>query len=106
MDDIYKDIEDYNSNKKRKISIVFDDMIADMPSKKKLNPVVTELFIRSRKLNISLVFITESYFAVPKDIRLNCMHYFVMKTPNKQELKQTASQNSLDIDFQDFINLD
>ena len=70
-----------------------------MLSKKKYNPTVTELFIRSRKFNISLVFITESYFAVPKDIRLNFTHYFIMKIPNKQELKQTASQNSLDIDF-------
>ena len=99
MDDIQKDTEDYNTNKKRKISFVFDDMIADMLSKKKHNPTVTELFIRSRKFNISLVFITESYFAVPKDIRLNFTHYFIMKIPNKQELKQTASQNSLDIDF-------
>ena len=74
-------------------------MIADMLSKKKHNPTVTELFIRSRKFNISLVFITESYFAVPKDIRLTFTHYFIMKIPNKQELKQTASQNSLDIDF-------
>ena len=75
---------------KKKILIVFDDMIADMLSNKKLNPVVTELFIRGRKLNISLVFITQSYFAVPKSIRLNSMHYFIMKIPNKQELPQTA----------------
>ena len=66
MDDIYKNIEEYNSNKKRKILMVFDDMIADMLSNKKLNPIVTELFIRGRKLNISLVFITQSYFAVTK----------------------------------------
>ena len=65
MDDIYKNIEEYNPNKKRKILIVFDDMIADMLSNKKLNPIVTELFIRGRKLNISLVFITQSYFALP-----------------------------------------
>ena len=75
---------------KKNILIVFDDMIADMLSNKKLNPVVTELFIRGRKLNISLVFITQSYFAVPKSIRLNSMHYFIMKIPNKQELPQTA----------------
>ena len=68
MDDIYKNIEDYNPNKKRKILIVFDDMIADMLSNKKLNPIVTELFIRGRKLNIPLVFIARSYFAVPKNI--------------------------------------
>ena len=66
MDDIYKNIEEYNPNKKRKILIAFDDTIADMLSNKKLNPIVTELFIRGRKLNISLVFITQSYFAVPK----------------------------------------
>ena len=68
MNDIYKNIEKYNANKKRKILIVFDDMIADMLSNKKLNPVVTELFIKGRKLNISLVFITEFYFAAPKNI--------------------------------------
>ena len=67
MQDVYKNIEDYNPNKKRKILIVFDDMIADMINK--LNPVVTELFIRGRKLNISIVFITQSYFKVPRDVR-------------------------------------
>ena len=66
MDDIYENIEEHNPNKKRKMSIVFDDMIADMLSNKKLNPIVTELFIRGRKLNISLVFITQTYLAVPK----------------------------------------
>ena len=83
MDDIYKNIEEYNPNKKHKILIIFDDMIADMLNNKRLNPVVTELFIRGRKLNISLVFILQSYFAVPKNIRLNSMHYFIMKIPNK-----------------------
>ena len=105
MDDIYKNIEEYNPNKKRKILIVFDDMIADMLSNKKLNPIVTELLIRGRKLNISLVFITQSYFAVPKNIRLNSTHYFVMKIPNKRELQQIAFNHSSDIDFQDFMNL-
>ena len=105
MDDIYKNIEEYNPNKKRKILIVFDDMIADMLSNKKLNPIVTELFIRGRKLNISLVFITQSYFAVPKNIRLNSTHYFIMKIPNKQELQQIAFNHSSDIDFKDFMNL-
>ena len=68
--------------------IVFDDMTADMLSNKKLNPIVTELFIRGRKLNVSLVFITQSYFADPKNIRLNSTHYFVMRNPNKRELQQ------------------
>ena len=74
-------------------------MIADMLSNKKLNPIVTELFIRGRKLNISLVFITQSYFAVPKNIRLNSTHYFVMKIPNKRELQQIAFNHSSDTDF-------
>ena len=98
-------IEEYNSNEKWKILIVFDDMIADMLSNKKCNPIVTELFIRWRKLNIPLVFITQSYFAVPKYIRLNSTHYFVMKIPNKRELQQIAFSHSSDIDFQDFMNL-
>ena len=71
MDDIYENIGEYNPNKKRKKLIVFDDMVAEILSNKKLNPIVTKLFIRGRKLNISLVFITQSYFAVPKNIRLN-----------------------------------
>ena len=79
MDKIYKNIKEYNTNKKRKILIVFDDLIADMLSNKKLNPVVSESFIRSRKLNISLLFITQFYFYVPKNIRLNFMHYFIIK---------------------------
>ena len=88
MDDIYKNIEEHNPNKKRKILIVFDDMIADMLCKKKLNPIVTELFIRGRKLNIYLIFIIQSYFAVPKNIRQNFTHYFIMKIPYKRELNK------------------
>ena len=82
MDNINKNIEEYNPNKKRKILIVFDDTVADMLSNKNLNPIVTGLFIRGRKLNISFVFITQSYFAVPKNIRLNSTNYFIMKIPN------------------------
>ena len=81
-------------------------MIADMLSNKKLNPIVTELFIKERKLNISLVFITQSYFAVPKNIRQNSTHYFVVKIPNKRELQQIAFNYSSDFDFQDFMNVD
>ena len=87
MGNFYKNIEEYNPNKKRKISIFFDDMIADMLNDKKVNPIVTELFIRGRKLKISLVFITQSYFVSPKNIRLNSLHYFIMKIPNKGELQ-------------------
>ena len=86
MNDIHKKIEDHNPNKKRKILINFDDRIADMLSNKKLNSVVTELFIRGRKINTSLIFITQSYFTVPKNFGLNSMHYFIMKIPNKREL--------------------
>ena len=76
MNDIHKNIEKYNPNKRCKKLIVFDDMIADMFSNKKLNPIVTELFIRGRKLNISLVFITQSYFAVPKKILIKFFALF------------------------------
>ena len=79
MRNVYKIIDDYNPNKENKILIVFDDMIADMIHNKKLNSVVTELFIRGRKLNISLVFITQSYFKVPKDVRLNTTHFLSQK---------------------------
>ena len=79
---IYLNIEEYNTNKKCK-TIIFDDMIPYRLSNKKLNPVVIELFIRGRKLKISLVYITQSYFAVPKKYRLNSAYYFIMKIPNK-----------------------
>ena len=105
MQDVHKNIEDYNPIKKRKILIVFDDMIADMINNNKLNPIVTELFIRGRKLNISIVFIMQSYFKVPKDVRLNSAHFFIMKIPNKRELQQIALNHSSDIDFKDFMNI-
>ena len=88
IEDIYENIEELNQNKKKKTLCVFDDMIADMLSSEKLNSVVTE-----------------SYFAVPKNIRLNSRHFFVMKIPNKRELEQNAFNHSSDIYFQDFINL-
>ena len=105
MQDVYKNIEEYNPGKKRKALIVFDDMIADMINNKKLNPVVAESFIRGRKLNISIVFITQSYFKMPKDVRLNSTHFFIMKIPNKTELQQIALKHSLDIDFKDFMKI-
>ena len=76
MHDVYKNIDNYNLNKENKILIVFDDMIADMINNKKLNSIVTELFIRGRKLNISLIFITQSYFKVPKDVTNNSTHFY------------------------------
>ena len=103
MKDVYKNIEDYNPRQNRKVLIVFDDMIADMINNKKLNPIVTELFIRGRKLNISIVFITQSYFKLPKDVRLNSTRFFIMKIPNKRELQQSALNHSSDIGFKDFM---
>ena len=105
MQDVYKNVEDYNPIKKRKVLIVFDYMIADMINNKKLNPVVTELFSRDRKINISIVFIMQSYFKVPKDVRLNSTHFFIMKIPNKKELQQIALNHSSDIHFKDFMKI-
>ena len=103
--DVYKNIDAYNPDKENKILIVFDDMIADMIHNKKLNSIVTKLFIRGRKLNISLVFITQSYFKVPKDVRLNTSHFFIAKIPNKRELQQISINHSSDIDTKDFANI-
>ena len=86
MQDVYKDIDEYDIDKEGKILVAFDDMIADMINNKKLNSTVTELFIKRRKLNISLVFITQSYFKVPKDVRLNTTHFFIANIPNIREL--------------------
>ena len=105
MHDVYKNIDEYNPDKENKILIVFDDMIADMIHNKKLNSIVTELFIRGRKLNISLVFITQSYFKVPSDVRLNTTHFFISKIPNKRELQQIPISHSSDISTKDFENI-
>ena len=80
-------------------------MIANMINKQKLNPIVTELFIRSRKLNISIVFITQSYLKVPKDVGLNSIHFFILKIPNKRELQQIALNHLSDTDFKDFMKI-
>ena len=102
---VYKNIDDYNPGKKHKVFIIFDDLIADMINNKKLNPIITELFIRGTKINISIIFITQSYFKVPKDVRLNSTHFFIMKIPNKKELQQIALNHSSDIDVKDFIKI-
>ena len=83
IDDAYENSEDYNPTKKRRVLIVFDDIIADLKSNKKLSPIVTEMFLRGKKFNISLVFISQSYFREPKTIRLNAIQYFIIKIPNK-----------------------
>ena len=105
MQDVYKNVDDYNPDKENKILIVFDYMIPDMINNEKLNSIVTELFIRGRKLNISLVFITQSYFKDPKDVRLNTTLIFFMKIPDKRELQQIAITHSSNIDTKDFIKV-
>ena len=92
-------------NKKQKILVIFHDITGDMLSNKKLNTIISELFIKGRKLNICLIFVIQSYFAVPKNIRLNSTYYFVTKIPNKRKLQQTVFNHSSDINFQDFMNL-
>ena len=104
MDDIYENINNYNPNRKRKILIVFDDMIADIMTNKKFQSIIKELFIRCRKLNISLVFITQSYFSVPKNVRLNSTH-LIMKISNRKELQNIAINHSADIDHNDFVRI-
>ena len=104
MDDVYENIDNHNSNRKRKILIVFDDMIADIMTNKKFQAIIKELFIRCGKLNILLLFITQSYFPVPKDVRLNATH-LIMKISNKKELKNIAINHSGDIDIKIFMKI-
>ena len=84
---------------------VFDDMIADIMANKKFQAIINEQFIRWRKLNNSLVFITQSYFSVPKDVRLNSTHYLIMKIKNRKELQNVAINHSADIDYNDFVKI-
>ena len=109
MYDVYENIHDYNPSRKIKILIVFDDMIADIMTNKTFQALIKELFSRCRKLNISLVFITQSYFSVPKDVRLNSIHYLIMKINNElelqRELQNIAINYSADIDYQDFMKI-
>ena len=103
--DVYNNIDDYNPRRKRKILIVSDDMITDIMTNNRFQAIIKELFIRCRKLNISLVFITQSYFSVPKEVRLNSTHYLVMKIHNERELQQIAIIHSADIDYKDFFRI-
>ena len=105
MDDVYENIDDYNLSRKRKVLIIFDDMIADVMTNKKFQKIINNLFIRCRKLNISIVFITQSYFSVPKDVRLNSTHYLIMKINNRRELQNIAVNHSADIDYKGFMKI-
>ena len=105
VDGVYENIDDYNPSRKRKILIIFDGMITDIMTNKKFQSIIKELFIRCRKLNISLVFITQYYFSVPKDVRLNSTHYLIMKINSKRELQNIAINHSADIDYKDFMKI-
>ena len=105
MQDVYENIDEYNFDEESKILIVLDDMIADMINNKKLDSIVTDLLNRCRKLNISLVFIPQSYFKVQNYVRLNSNHFFIMKIPNKRELQQIALNHSSNIKTKDFIKI-
>ena len=85
--------------------IVFNDTIADMMTNKKCQAIIKELFIRCRKLNILLVFITQSYFSIPKDVRLNSKHHLIMKIDNKKELQNIAINHAAFIDYEDFVKI-
>ena len=105
MNDVYENIDNYNPKIKIKILIVFDDVIADIMTNKKFQSIIKELFIRCRKLNISLVFIIQSYFSVPKDVRLNSAHYLIMKINNRKQLQNIAINDSAEIDYKEFIKI-
>ena len=102
MDDVFENIDDYNTKRKRRILIDFEYMIADIMTNKKFQSLIKELFIRCRKLNISIVFITQSCFRTPKDARLNSTHYLIVKIQSKKELQNIAQDNLGDIDYKDF----
>ena len=105
MDDVCDNINDYNSNRSRDIVIVFDNMIADVMTNRIFQAIIKEMFIRCKKLNIPLVFITQSYFSIPKDVRLNSTHYLIMKINNRKELQNIAINHSADFDYKDFMKI-
>ena len=106
MNDVLDDINNYNKNRDKKVLIVFDDdMIADIEYNKNFKRIIKELFYRARKINVSVVFITQSYFRALKDARLNSAHYIIMKINNKKELKRIAEEKSVHLDYKDFLEM-
>ena len=105
MNDVLDDINNYNKNRDKKVLIVFDDMIADIEYNRNFKQVIKELFYRAHKINISIVFITQSYFRALKDARLNSTHYIIMKINNKKELKRIAEEKSGRLDYKDFLKM-
>ena len=105
MNDVLDDINNYNKNRDKKVLIVFDDMIADIEYNENFKRIIKELFYRARKINVSIVFITQSYFRALKDARLNSTHYILMKIGNKKELKSIAEAKSGNLDYKDFLKM-
>ena len=105
MDDVYENTHEYNPIRKRKILIAFDDMIADIMRNKTFQAIIKKPFIRCRKLYTSLIFITQTYCSVPKDVRLNSAHYLIMKINNKRELQNIGINHSANIDYKDFMKI-
>ena len=105
MNDVLDDINNYNENRDKKVLIVFDDMIADIEYNKNFKQIIKELFYRARKINVSIVFITQSYFRALKDARLNSTHYILMKIGNKKDLKRVAEEKSGHLDYKDFLKM-
>ena len=105
MNDVLDDINNYNKNRDKKVLIVFDDMTADIEYNKNFKRIIKELFYITRKINVSIVFITQSYFRALKDARLNSTHYILMKIGNKKELKRIAEEKSGHLDYKDFLKI-
>ena len=105
MNDVLDDINDYIKNREKQVLIVFDDMIADIEYNKNFKRIIKELFYRARKINVSIVFITQSYFRALKDARLYSTHYILMKIGNKKELKRIAEEKSGHLDYKDFLEM-
>ena len=105
MNDAYENINNYNKNRDKKVLIVFDDMIADIEYNKNFKRIIKELFYRARKINVSIVFITQCYFRALKDARLNSTHYILMKIGNKKEVKSIAEEKSGNLDYKDFLKM-
>ena len=105
MNDVLEDINNYNKKRDKKVLIVFDDMIADIEYNKNFKRIIKELFYRARKINVSIIFITQSYFRALKDARLNSTHYIIMRINNKKELKRIAEEKSGHLDYKDFLKM-
>ena len=105
MDDVLDDINNYNKNRDKKVLIVFDDMIADIEYNKNFKRIIKEIFYRARKINVSTVFIMQSYFRALKYARLNSTHYILMKINNKKELKRIGEEKSGHLDYKDFLKI-